>query len=50
MELTIENLIKIVLGIAVVVVVIGGLFMFGNYIIDFFENVPTGKIFLPFLR
>ena len=50
MELTIENLIKIILGIAVVAIVIGGLFFFGNYAADFFKNLPTGKIFLHIIK
>ena len=50
MELTIENLIKIILGIAVVAIVIGGLFFFGNYAADFFKNLPSGKIFLQLIR
>lgn len=50
MELTIENLIKIIIGIAVVAVVLGGLFLFGSNIADFFKNLPSGKIYLAFLK
>ena len=49
-ELTISQLIKIILGILVVVVVVGGLgFFFKNYVIDFFNNLPTGKFILRLL-
>jgi hypothetical protein len=42
MELTIENLIKIILGVLVVVAVAYGLYMFFNdKFIDFFKNVGT---------
>ena len=45
MELTIEQLIKIIVGILVVTVVVIGLFLFfKNYVIDFFQNIiPGGK-------
>jgi len=47
-SLTVEQLIKIILGVFVVVAVITGLyFAFKNQIIDFFENLPgnsTGVI------
>ena len=44
MELTIGQLIKIILGVFVVAVVILGVyFFFTNYVIDFFKNIPTGK-------
>jgi len=40
MELTINNLIKIIIGVAVFVVVVGGLYMFfKNYVFDFFRNI-----------
>lgn len=40
MELTIENLIKIIIGIFVfVIVVLGVYFFFKDYVIDFFKNV-----------
>jgi len=39
-QLTTSQLIKIILGIFVVVVVIGGLYLFfKNYVIDFFKNI-----------
>ncbi|MBU1252344.1 MAG: hypothetical protein KKC96_01995 [Nanoarchaeota archaeon] len=39
MELTIENLIKIILGVLVFsVVVVGVYFFFKNYVIDFFRG------------
>ncbi|MBS3085358.1 hypothetical protein J4225_01605 [Candidatus Pacearchaeota archaeon] len=45
MELTIEQLIKITIGVLVVAVVVIGLFLFfKNYVIDFFQNIiPGGK-------
>jgi len=54
-ELTIEQLIKIILGLLVVVAVIIGLyFAFKNQIIDFFQNLPggeeTAKLFLSLLN
>ncbi|MBT4376001.1 hypothetical protein HOD29_01355 [archaeon] len=43
-ELTVNQLIKLILGVVVVVVVIGGLYLvFKNKIIDFFKNIPTGE-------
>ena len=40
-ELTIEQLIKIILGIAVVVAVVIGVYLvFKNNIIDLFKNIP----------
>jgi|TARA_B100001971_G_scaffold201305_1_gene213886 ABC-type phosphate transport system auxiliary subunit len=40
-ELTINQLIKIIIGIFVVVVVVGGLYLFfSNYVVDFFKNIP----------
>jgi len=43
-NLTIEQLIKLILGIIVVVaVIIGVYFIFKDYIIDFFKNAPTGE-------
>ncbi|MDP3987006.1 MAG: hypothetical protein Q8P81_02155 [Nanoarchaeota archaeon] len=39
MELTIENLIKIIIGVLVFVVVVTGVyFFFKNYVIDFFRG------------
>jgi len=50
MELTISQLIKIIIGVLVVVVIIGGLgFFFKDYVIDFFENLPTGKLIMELL-
>ena len=44
MELTIENLIKIIIGVLVfVVVVLGIYFFFKDYVIDFFENLGGNK-------
>jgi len=44
MELTIGQLIKIILGVFVVAVVIWGVyFFFTNYVLDFFKNIPTGN-------
>ena len=44
-ELTISQLIKIIIGIFVVVVVVAGVgYFFKDYIIDFFNNLPTGKL------
>ena len=55
MELTISNLIKIIIGIFVVVLVVGGLYLFfKNYVIDFFKNLPgaeeTPKLLLSLLK
>ena len=39
MQLTIENLIKLIIGVFVFVVVVVGLyFFFNNYVIDFFRG------------
>ena len=43
MELTTEQLIKITMGVFVIVMVIAGFYFFGNTMIDFFKNLPTGK-------
>jgi len=43
MELTISQLIKIILGLAVVVLVISALSYFGSNVSDFFKNVAGGK-------
>ena len=48
-ELTVGQIIKLILGVLVVVAVITGLyFAFRNNIIDFFENLPgnSSKLFL----
>ena len=43
-ELTISQLIKIILGALVVVAVIGGVYLiFKTYILDFFKNMPGGN-------
>ena len=51
-ELTINQLIKIILGFVVVVVVIAGVgFFFKNYVWDFFNNFfPKAEIFLSFIK
>jgi hypothetical protein len=50
MELTIENIIKIIIGLVVVAVVAYGIYyFFTNNIIDFFKNMAgddTGKLFM----
>jgi hypothetical protein len=54
MELTINNLIKIILGVFVFVVVVAGVYLFfKNYVIDFFKNFSfneTSKLFLGLLN
>ena len=53
MELTIENIIKIILGLFVVVAVSYGIYyFFSNNVIDFFRNVgvnSTGKFFMSLI-
>jgi len=53
-ELTINQLIKIMIGILVVVVVVVGLyFFFKNYVLDFFQNQIGGnvsEIFMSLLK
>ncbi len=45
MELTIEQLIKIILGILVVVAVVVGVgIFFKDKVMDFFKNLPGGLI------
>lgn len=47
MDLTITQLIKIILGIIVVVAVVVGVgLFFKDYVMDFFENLPSGKLIL----
>jgi hypothetical protein len=50
MELTIENLIKIIVGVVVVAVIAYGLYyFFTNNVIDFFKNMAadnTGKFLM----
>ena len=44
-ELTINQLIKIILGVLVVVAVVGGLYLlFNGHVIDFIKNLPGGEI------
>ena len=52
-ELTIEQLIKILIGVFVIVVVAVGLyFFFKNYVMGFFKNLPgtETKLFLSLLK
>lgn len=51
-ELTINQLIKVLIGVFVIVVVAVGLyFFFKNYIMSFFKNLPgTGEVVLSLLR
>ena len=54
MELTIENLIKIIIGVLVfVIVVLGVYFFFKDYVIDFFKNIvgnQTAEIVIGLLK
>lgn len=51
MNLTIGQLVKIILGIFVVAVVVIGLgFFFKDYFIDFIKNLSSGEIILGVLR
>jgi len=51
MDLTISQLIKIMIGVFVVVVVVLGIyFFFKNNILDFFENIFGGEVFLNLLK
>lgn len=46
-ELTISQLIKIILGILVVIAVVVGIYLFfKDYILDFFRNLPGGSDFI----
>jgi len=46
-ELAINQLIKIILGVLVVVAVVGGLYLFfRGSVLDFFKGLPSGKIIL----
>lgn len=53
-ELTISQLIKIILGIFVVVAVVIGIYLFfRNYVIDFIKNLmgnESSKVFLNLLK
>ena len=51
--LAISQLIKIVLGIVVVVAVVTGLFFFGGYVNDFFNNLvsnETSRLYLSIIK
>lgn len=53
MELAINQLIKILIGLVVIVLVISALFFFGANISDFFKNLPggnTSEIILTLLK
>jgi len=54
MELTIGNLIKIIIGVLVfVVVVVGIYFFFKDYVIDFFKNIggnQTAEIIISLIK
>lgn len=43
MELAINQLIKIIIGIVVIVMVVSALYFFGGHISDFFKNLPQGN-------
>ena len=52
-ELTINQLIKIIVGIFVVAVVVAGLYLFfKNYVIDFFQNLGGNysEVFLSLIK
>ena len=53
-ELTINQLIKIIVGIFVVAVVVVGLYLFfKNYVMDFFKNMPgneSSQVILSLLK
>lgn len=50
-QLTVENLIKIIIGVLVFVAVVVGLYLFfKNYVIDFFKNVGPNKPVQAFLE
>jgi len=45
MELTINQLIKIIKGILVIVIVVGGLYVFfKNYVFDFFKSTFSEEV------
>jgi len=45
-ELTINQVIKIIVGILVVVLVVGGIYLlFQGKILEFFKGLPTGNFF-----
>lgn len=44
-ELSISQLIKIIVGVLVVVAVVGGVYLaFKGTILDFFKNLPAGNV------
>ncbi|MCK5149774.1 hypothetical protein KAJ87_02520 [Candidatus Pacearchaeota archaeon] len=53
-ELTISQLIKIIIGVFVVVAVVGGLYLlFKGHVFDFIKNLPGGEtsdFFLSLLK
>lgn len=49
MELAINQLIKLVIGLAVIIAVVGGVYLFGKYIMGSFENLPTGQAVKTFM-
>ena len=50
-ELTVGQLIKIIVGILVVVLVVGGLYLlFRGRILGFFDGLPTGAFFRGILN
>ena len=51
MELTLENLIKIIIGVLVFAIVIYGVyFFFRNYFIEFFKGGGVAEIFLSLMN
>jgi len=51
MELTIGNLIKIILGVFVFVLVVAGVYLFfKNQVIDFFRGGAVGNSLLIFIK
>jgi len=54
MELTITNLIKIIIGVLVFVIVVFGIsFFFKDYVIDFFKNMgrnQTAEIIVSLIK
>ena len=53
MELTIQNLIKIILGVLVFVVVVFGIYLFfKDFVIDFFKNMgnETSNMIMGLIR
>jgi len=50
-ELETENIIKFIIGALVVVVVVGGAYLFfKNYIVDFFNSIFGGETILGLLK